>query len=106
VPCIVVSPWSAGGRVCSEKFDHASVQQFLEQVTGVMEPNISAWRRQTFGDLTGTLRFARNAPAPLMPDTGGNLNLATYEVANLPAPTFPGATQTVPHQERGNRPHL
>jgi hypothetical protein len=24
-----------------------------------------------------------------MPDTGGNLNLATYEVAKLPAPTFP-----------------
>ncbi len=41
-----------------------------------------------------------------MPDTGGNLNLATYEVARLPAPTFPGATQTAPHQEKGSRPHI
>ncbi|GIH19774.1 alkaline phosphatase family protein [Rugosimonospora africana] len=104
VPCMVVSPWSAGGYVCSEKFDHTSVLRFLEKVTGVMEPNISAWRRRTFGDLTRTLRFNRGTPAPVMPNTGGNLNLATYEVAQLPPPAFPGAKQTVPHQERGHRP--
>jgi hypothetical protein len=55
---------------------------------------------------TRTLHFGRQAPAPVMPDAGGNLNLATYEVANLPTPAFPGAKQTVPHQERGRqRPH-
>jgi phospholipase C len=101
VPCMVISPWSAGGYVCSEKFDHTSVLRFLEKITGVIEPNISAWRRRTFGDLTRTLHFDRQAPAPVMPDTGGNLNLATYEVAQLPTPAFPGAKQTVPHQERG-----
>lgn len=106
VPCIVISPWSAGGYVCSDKFDHTSVLRFLEKVTGVMEPNISAWRRRTFGDLTRTLRLGPQAAAPVMPDTGGNLHLATYEVAQLPAPAFPGATQTVPHQERGHRRHV
>jgi phospholipase C len=106
VPCIVVSPWSAGGYVCSQKFDHTSVIQFLEKFTGVREPNISDWRRLTFGDLTRTLRLGHRAPAPVLPDTQGNLNLATYEVATLPAPAFPGSSQTVPHQEKGNRPHV
>jgi phospholipase C len=105
VPCIVVSPWSVGGYVCSQKFDHTSVLQFLEKITGVQEPNISAWRRRTFGDLTRTLRLGHRAPAPVVADTGGNLNLATYELAHLPPPAFPGATQTVPHQEKGHRRH-
>ena len=46
VPCIIVSPWSAGGWVCSETFDHTSVLQFLEKFTGVKEPNITDWRRR------------------------------------------------------------
>jgi phospholipase C len=106
VPCIVVSPWTAGGYVCGERFDHTSVLRFLELVTGVREPHITDWRRRTFGDLTSTLRLGRRDPAPVMPDTGGQLNLATYEVAQLPAPAFPGATQRVPHQERGHRRHV
>jgi phospholipase C len=106
VPCIVVSPWSAGGYVCSEKFDHTSQLRFLERVTGVMEPHITDWRRSTFGDLTSTLRFGRGTPAPVIPDTGANLNLATYEVAQLPPPAFPGASQTVPHQQPGHRPRV
>ena len=35
VPCVVVSPWTAGGWVSSERFDHTSVLRFLEKVTGV-----------------------------------------------------------------------
>src|SRR5262249_53559544 len=38
VPCVIVSPWTAGGWVCSQPFDHTSVLQFLEHVTGVREP--------------------------------------------------------------------
>src|ERR1700679_2131680 len=52
VPCIIISPWTAGGWVCSQLFDHTSVLQFAEKITGVKEENISAWRRKTFGDLT------------------------------------------------------
>jgi phospholipase C len=58
VPAIIVSPWSRGGFVCSELFDHTSVLQFMEQRFGVREPNISAWRRSVCGDLTSTLDFA------------------------------------------------
>ena len=59
VPCIIVSPWTAGGWVCSQPFDHTSVLQFLEKFTGVHEPNITDWRRKTFGDLTSAFRFQR-----------------------------------------------
>jgi phospholipase C len=104
VPCIVVSPWTAGGWVCSEPFDHTSVLQFLEKVTGVREDNISAWRRQSFGDLTSAFRFDENlAPPPALPDTDGPLTLAQYEATYLPSPTLPGADQPPPWQEKGDR---
>src|SRR5262249_10386412 len=45
VPMYVISPWSKGGWVNSEVFDHTSVVRFIEKRFGVREPNISAWRR-------------------------------------------------------------
>lgn len=58
VPAIIVSPWSRGGFVCSEVFDHTSTLKFLEKRFGVVEPNISAWRRSVCGDLTSAFDFA------------------------------------------------
>jgi len=104
VPCIIVSPWTAGGWVCSERFDHTSVLQFLEKFTGVREPNISDWRRKTFGDLTSAFRFAEpKAKPPVLIDTTGPLTLARNESAQLPMPTLPGAGQIMPQQEKGRR---
>ncbi|HEY3713842.1 MAG TPA: alkaline phosphatase family protein [Jatrophihabitantaceae bacterium] len=104
VGCIIVSPWTAGGWVCSEPFDHTSNLRFLERVTGVRAPNISAWRRETFGDFTSAFRFhGHPAQPPALPDTTGNLALAQYEIANLPAPAAP-ARQVLPRQEPGRRP--
>jgi phospholipase C len=104
VPCIIVSPWTVGGWVCSQPFDHTSVLQFLEQFTGVREPNITAWRRRTFGDLTAALRFEDRAlPAPEMPPTKAHLDRARYAAAHLPAPSLSGARQTPPQQEAGVR---
>jgi phospholipase C len=104
VPCIIVSPWTAGGWVCSQPFDHTSVLQFLEKFTGVKEPNITDWRRQTFGDLTSAFRFdGDKAPPQPLPDTGGPLSLARFEAAYLPKPTLPGAEQKPPVQEKGQR---
>jgi phospholipase C len=104
VPCILVSPWTAGGWVSSQPSDHTSVLRFLEVFTGVREPNISDWRRRTFGDLTAAfrLRDARSAP-PVLPNTAGLLSLAKYEAANLAKPMFPGGEQQAPVQERGPR---
>ena len=64
VPCILVSPWTVGGFVCHDTFDHTSVTQLLELVTGVVNPNITAWRRQTIGDLTTALGTVRERPVP------------------------------------------
>ncbi|QJE95532.1 phosphocholine-specific phospholipase C [Luteolibacter luteus] len=62
VPMVIASPWSRGGNVCSEVFDHTSVLQFLElflsHKTGeeVRETNIGSWRRAVCGDLTSAFR--------------------------------------------------
>ena len=56
VPCVMVSPWTTGGRVSSDRFDHTSVLCFPENFTGVRDPNISQWRRKTFGDLVSAFR--------------------------------------------------
>jgi phospholipase C len=104
VPCIIVSPWTVGGYVCSELADHTSQLKFLELITGVQEPNISAWRRKTVGDLTSAFRFNKpNLDPPALPDTTGQYNLAQYEIANLPLPAQPGRAQTMPVQEPGTR---
>ena len=107
VPCIIVSPWTAGGWVCSQPFDHTSVLQFLEKFTGVVEPNITDWRRQTFGDLTSVFRFdSEKAGPPQLPDTVNTLSRSLYEAAFLPAPILPGADQKSPTQEEGERKQI
>jgi len=55
VPMTVVSPFSAGGYVCSDTFDHTSQLQFLAERFGVEVPNVSAWRRAAVGNLTTAL---------------------------------------------------
>jgi phospholipase C len=107
VPLIIVSPWTAGGWVATEQFDHTSVLQFLEKFTGVHEPNITDWRRKTFGDLTSAFRFkdARKT-APVLPGTAAGLAAAQYEVANLPKPTAPATKQSLPTQQKGNKPQV
>ncbi|HAP91691.1 MAG TPA: phospholipase C, phosphocholine-specific, partial [Arthrobacter bacterium] len=70
VPMIVASPWSMGGWVCSETFDHTSIVRFLEARFGVASPNITPWRRAVSGDLTSAFDFsAAGGAAPAMPDT-------------------------------------
>ncbi len=70
VPMLVVSPFSRGGYVCSDVFDHTSQLRFLETRFGVQVPNLSAWRRQNTGDLTATLSTARaDISTPALPDT-------------------------------------
>ena len=58
VPAFVISPWSKGGFVCSEVFDHTSTIRFIEQRFGVTEPNITPWRRTVCGDMTSALDFS------------------------------------------------
>jgi phospholipase C len=66
VPCLVLSPYSRGGFVSTEVFDHTSLLKFLEKRFGVDVPNISKWRRETVGDMVSTFSFGR-APHPDVP---------------------------------------
>ncbi len=97
VPMIVVSPWTRGGWVCSETFDHTSVLRFLEKRFGVAEPNISSWRRSMCGDLTSAFDFAgstdSHVPKPGVP-TGSDGK----------APIRVPSEQAMPTQEPGVRP--
>ena len=62
VPMVIASPWSRGGWVNSQVFDHTSSLQFLEKFLSkkfnrkIHEPNISSWRRTICGDLTSVFR--------------------------------------------------
>ncbi len=69
VPMLVVSPFSAGGWVCSDVFDHTSQLQFLATLFDLEVPNVSSWRRSTVGDLTSTLPVlaAPDVSVPPMP---------------------------------------
>ena len=103
VPMVVVSPWSTGGWVCSETFDHTSIIRLMEARFGVSEPNITPWRRTVCGDLTSAFDFSRTqSGVPHLPDTGA------YEPKDEDRhpdyhPT-PPAQGTMPQQERGTRP--
>jgi phospholipase C len=119
VPCFVVSPWSRGGWVCSQVFDHTSVLQFIEKRFGVTETHLTPWRRAISGDLTSALNFKRADPVPPeLPNTdnfvsfvsGGALTPVTQaiiEAGKQPAPNITiavPAVQTMPTQEPGRRP--
>src|ERR1700723_863702 len=70
VPMLIVSPWSKGGWVCSQTFDHTSVIQFIEKRFGVQEPHITPWRRAISGDLTSALNFKTADRSKIdLPDT-------------------------------------
>jgi phospholipase C len=99
VPTTVVSPWSRGGKVCSDVFDHTSTLLFLEQRFGVEVPNISDWRRATCGDLTSTLDFTSFDPSvPALPDTAGRAAAVLAACSTLP-PAAPPDPQVPPATE-------
>ena len=70
VPLVIASPWSKGGYVNSEVFDHTSTIQFIERFIkekkgiDIRESNISSWRRVVCGDLTSAFRPATKENAP------------------------------------------
>ncbi len=103
VPAVIISPWSKGGWVNSEVFDHTSVIRFLEARFGVMEPNITPWRRAIAGDLTSVFDFKTPDDKPVMIPGVNGLVERMMHAARLEAPDVP-ISQTVPRQESGQRP--
>lgn len=103
VPLYAVSPWSRGGRVNAQVFDHTSVIRFLETRFGVMEPNISPWRRAVCGDLTSAFDFSG---ADLLMQTLPDPSADARRAGALPGTTTPPipAAGPAPAQASGERP--
>ena len=102
VPMLVVSPWSTGGWVCSETFDHTSIIRFMERRFGVQEPQLTPWRRAVAGDLTSAFDFSKNAAAPPLPSTADYVPPdRDRHDSYVPAVPAQGA---LPVQEPGTRP--
>jgi phospholipase C len=108
VPMVIVSPFSRGGFVSSDLFDHTSVLRFLETRFGAEVPNLSAWRRATVGDLTSALNFKKpDQSIPNLPSTLPGIPQAIVQCAANLAGTTPytvPSPQTVPMQEAGSAP--
>ncbi len=103
VPLYVISPWSRGGWVNSQTFDHSSVIRFLEARFGFRCPNISPWRRAVCGDLTSAFDFgaAAGAALPPLPDPQPDARRAAT-IPHQPSPSAPD-DDTMPRQEPGVR---
>jgi phospholipase C len=115
VPMLIISPFSRGGFVCPDTFDHTSLLRFLETRFGPEVPNLSAWRRSVTGDLTSAFNFARpdnSVPALPSPSTsdprvlGSDCPTQSPGVGSTEFPTVAGypvppPPQTMPRQERG-----
>ena len=104
VPLYVISPWSRGGWVNSQVFDHTSVGQFLEKRFGITVPAISPWHRAVCGDLTSAFDFSspNEASFPSLPYVDHSA-VRIAAINQLPKPTLPAAPER-PFQEPGVRP--
>jgi phospholipase C len=116
VPMLVLSPFSVGGLVCSETFDHTSTLRFIEARFGVPVPNLSDWRRSVTGDLTSAINFAGGAHdsggfAGLLaagPQIAADAQREAIQCSNMPveslqpAPYPVPSPQSLPHQEPGS----
>jgi phospholipase C len=115
VPMLVVSPFSRGGLVCSNTFDHPSLLRFLETRFGAEVPNLSAWRRSVTGDLTSAFNFASpDASVPSLPQPSAadprvltsdcptqSPGTGSTEFPTVVGYPLPPPPQTMPGQEPG-----
>src|SRR3984957_1322006 len=105
VPMLIASPWTRGGYVDSNVYDHTSMLQFLATWTGVKPANVSPWRASVTGNLTTAFDFRH-------PDFSVPKNIPTLEqtwtltqlTGGSTTPPAEGA-QKMPAQESGTRPH-
>jgi len=125
IPTVVASPWTRGGWVNSQLFDHTSSLQFLEQFLQakfgktVREENISGWRRAAAGDLTSCFRVS-DSSEPKLKYVNRDRHIETIVAARDKAvPTAynalskadmaaitanPRTASAISHQEPGTRP--
>jgi phospholipase C len=106
VPMLICSPWTRGGFVDSNVYDHTSVLRFLANWTGAAQPvNVTPWRASVTGDLTTAFDFQH-------PDFSIPSNIPTLDQTWALTKLTGGSTtppaegdQKMPAQEPGTRPH-
>ncbi|HEU4360306.1 MAG TPA: alkaline phosphatase family protein [Mycobacterium sp.] len=110
VPCLVISPYSRGGRIDSTVYDHTSQLRLIETRFGAQVPNLpnGSWRREITGDMTKAFDFATFDPSrpnlgtpflgalPKLPQCIPNIVTGTAGIGNPYPVPFP---QTMPVQE-------
>jgi phospholipase C len=106
VPMIIVSPFTRGGLVSSDVFDHTSLLRFLETRFGAEVPNLSAWRRSAVGDMTTAFNFNKvDTSVPSLPATSTAAASTITECAGnllgFSPPQLP-PQQVMPTQEAGS----
>jgi phospholipase C len=100
VPMLVVSPFSRGGHLASEVFDHTSQLKFLSERFGIEVPNVSKWRRDTVGDLTSALfRGKHDTSMPALPKIAIGSSMGTGTCAEEDTEAG-GASPTIPTKQR------
>jgi phospholipase C len=106
VPMIIVSPFTRGGFLSSEVFDHTSILRLLETRFGAEVPNLSNWRREISGDMTSAFNFRRLdtgtpelQPVTVTPEELGSGGCTASSPVTVPP-------NSMPHQPPGgHRPH-
>lgn len=103
VPMYVVSPWSKGGWVSSEVFDHTSLAMFVEKRFDVTVPGISPWHRAVCGDLSSAFDFSGHEQADLsqLPNTS-RYALTDAQQMTMDRYSVPEQNEAL-YQERGTR---
>jgi len=112
VPCLVISPFSRGGRIATETFDHTSQLKLVAERFRVEVPNVSAWRRGVVGDLTSAvLGGSRHPGASTLPPAelpaptlNGSCSLFNQQTESGGAPPRVPTMQTMPNQHGGTDP--
>ncbi|MCF8825575.1 phosphocholine-specific phospholipase C [Xanthomonas campestris] len=104
VPLYVLSPWSRGGWVDSQVYDHTSVLRLLERRFGVPCTAITPWRRAVCGDLTAAFDFSRTDTRPFV-GTLPDISATATRAAALHQHTLPPLPPTLqpPEQAFGLR---
>jgi phospholipase C len=101
---LICSPWTRGGYVDSNVYDHTSMLQFLAAWTRVKPANVTPWRASVTGDLTTAFDFTHpDFSIPKIPTLEQTWAL-TQLTGGSTAPPAEG-DQKMPTQEPGTRPH-
>ena len=111
VPMIVISPFSRGGHIATELFDHTSQLKLVSKRFGVELPNVSHWRRRKVGDLTSTLFHGKKRTefprlprtSVLLPPDGPCAAVGQETESGGAGPSVP-TKQRMPKQGGGSRP--